>query len=363
MAAAFGALNPAPEGTHPIGWCAARRLTFSILLTICVFPYNVQNMENIRKPVDIIELDDDAKRQYIDARTAFQAWEAARDAAREVRGGMYWRRTGKTEYLIRTSRSNAQKSLGPRTAETEAICASFVDRKNSAESRQSSLRQALLRHQKLNRVLHVGRAPAIVVKILSVLSAAGIAEYFTVVGTHALYAFETAAGVRIADASAMETRDVDLLWDTRKRVQFVTRMKFQRSSMVGLLRKVDPTFAVRDDQLYTATNGAGFEVDILRREVEDGDPHPVRLSDDEDDFWVVQARNAGALLNAPSFSSVIVSTSGHMARMNTVSPPAFSEFKRWLAEQRDRDPLKRSRDRRQAELVNALVDEYLPHLR
>lgn len=320
-------------------------------------------MENIRKLVDIIELDDDAKRQYIDAKTVFEAWEAAHKAASNVRGGMYWRRTGQIEYLIRTSRSNAQKSLGPRTAETEAMYNKFFETKNSAEARQSSLRQALNRHQKLNRVLHVGRAPAIVVEILNVLSTAGLSEHFTVVGTHALYAFETAAGVRIADASAMETRDVDLLWDTRKRVQFVTQLNFQGSSLVRLLQKVDPTFAIRHDQRYTATNRKGFEVDILRREAEEGDPRAIRLSDDEDDFWVVQARNASMLLNAPRFSSVIAATSGHMARMNTITPVEFSKFKRWLAEQRDRDPLKRSRDRRQAELVDGLIDEYLPQLR
>ncbi len=320
-------------------------------------------MKNIRKSVDIIELDDDAKRQYIDAKTVFEAWETARNAASNVRGGMYWRRTRKIEYLIRTSRSNAQKSLGPRTAETEAIYNKFFEMKNSAEARQASLRQALNRHQKLNRVLHVGRVPPIVVEILNVLSTAGLSEHFTVVGTHALYAFETAAGVRIADTSAMETRDVDLLWDTRKRVQFVSQMNFQGSSLVGLLRQVDPTFAIRHDQRYTATNRKGFEVDILRREAEEGDPLAIRLSDDEDDFWVVQARNANMLLNAPRFSSVIADTSGQMARMNTITPVAFSEFKRWLAEQRDRDPLKRSRDRRQAELVDVLVDDYLPQVR
>ena len=133
--------------------------------------------------------------------------------------------------------------------------------------------------------------------------------------------------------------------------------------MVGLLQKVDPTFAVREDQKYTATNSKGFEVDIIRREVEGNDPHPVRLSDAEDDFWVTQARNAGALLSAPRFSSVIVSTSGYMARMNTISPVVFSQFKRWMSEQPDRDPLKRSRDVRQAEVVDALIGEYFPHLR
>lgn len=319
-------------------------------------------MENVPKYLELMEIDDDAKRQYIDAKTAFQAWEEARKASKEVRGGMYWKHGNRTDYLIRTSPTNSQKSLGPRTAETEAIYDKFFARKTAAEAREASLRDTVHRHQRLNRALHVGRSPTIVVEILNAIATAGLSDYFTVVGTHSLYAFEMTAGVRIMDSSAMETRDVDLLWDTRKRVQFVSDMKLQGTSMVSLLQKVDPTFEIRQDQKYTATNSKGFEVDIIRREVEGNDPHPVRLTDSEDDFWVTPARNAGILLSAPHFSSIIVSTSGHMARMNTISPVVFSQFKRWMAEQPDRDPLKRSRDIRQATVVDALVAEYLPHL-
>ena len=39
---------------------------------------------------------------------------------------------------------------------------------------------------------------------------------------------------------------------------------------------------------------------------------------------------------------------------------SFVAFKRWLAAQRDRDPLKRQRDGLQADAVQKLVDEYLP---
>jgi hypothetical protein len=68
------------------------------------------------------------------------------------------------------------------------------------------------------------------------------------------------------------------------------------------------------------------------------------------------------LLSAPRFSSVIVSSAGYMARMNTISPVVFSRFKRWLSEQDDRENLKRTRDKRQADVVDLLVEEYLPHL-
>lgn len=317
-------------------------------------------MENVPKSLCFLEIDDAAKRQYIDSVSVFRAWEEASKAAQEVRGGMYWKRSGQAEYLIRTSPSNSQKSLGPKSAETEAIHQGFFARKSALEQREADLRDRVQLNQRLNRALHVGRVPVIVVDILNMLAAHGMSEYFTVVGTHALYAYESAAGVRIVDGSAMETQDIDLLWDVRKRLQFMGEMKILGSSMIGLLKKVDPTFVVRADQRCTATNSKGFEVDILRREVEENDPHPVRLSEAEDDFWVTQARKAGVLLSSPRFSSVIVSTTGRMARMNTISPNVFVQFKRWLAEQPDRDPLKRSRDRRQADVVAALMEEYFP---
>lgn len=317
-------------------------------------------MSIIPKSPDIQELDDDAKRQYINSRSVFTALEDARHAAQEVRGGMYWKQGGKTDYLIRTSPSNSQKSLGPRNSSTEEIYAKFLARKKIVEAREKSLRSSLEQHQRLNRALRVGRAPGIVVEILNGIEEAGLSTYFTVVGTHALYAYEIEAGVRITDTAAMETHAVDPLWGSTKRVQFISDLKFQGTSMVGLLRKIDPTFVVRGDQRYTAVNAKGFEVDIIRREAKQQDPNPMRLSDDEDDFLVVQARRADTLLNAEKFSSIIVAANGRMARMNTISPVVFIDFKRWLSEQEDREPLKRTRDLRQSEVVEQIVQGYLP---
>jgi hypothetical protein len=319
-------------------------------------------MEFIPKPPAFEDIGDDARRQYIDARATFEALEAAQAQAGAVRGGMYWKTQGGADYLVRTSVRNAQKSLGPRSAETEAIHASFMQRKVAVESRVKELSETLVRHQRMNRALFVGRVPTIVIDILQTLQRSGVAEHFTVVGTHALYAYEAAAGVRV-ESAAVATRDVDLLWDTRKRFKLATQLKRLDSSMLALLRKADKTFELRRDQLYTAVNSSGFEVDILRREAQEQDPHPVRLTEFEEDFWVVQAPNAEQLVSAPRFSSVVVGTTGHMARMNTVHPLAFVAFKRWLAARPDRDPLKRSRDELQADTVERLVDEYLPHLK
>lgn len=312
------------------------------------------------------ELRPTASRQYIDAVSVFEAHEEALAEAAQVRGGMYWHkgRAGAPEkqYLVRTSAGGGEKSLGPRSPESELVFERFQERKRRSNERLAGLNAALVDQQRLNRALRVGRVDAIVVGILGRLAASTLAEHFRVVGTHALYAYEAAAGV-VFDNDAVATRDIDLLWDVRKRIRFTTVLKGLNSTMLGVLQQVDPTFRIRKAQKYTAVNKDGFEVDILRREQHEGDPHPVQLSADVDDFWVVQARNAHLLQDAEAFSAVVVASSGAMARMNTLHPLAFVHFKRWMGEQPDRDALKRRRDLLQADVVEELVTTRLPHLR
>jgi len=319
-------------------------------------------MRNIPKKYLITEISEDARRQYIDAKATFKAWESARDEAAQVRGGMYWKEQDGNHYLIRTSTMNSQKSLGPRSAKTIGIYEKFKVRKEEAEQRLANLTEQLKRHQKMNRALDVGRAPRLLVETLTRLSKSGLSKHFTVIGTHALYAYEAESGTRIGEVAAMTTRDIDLLWDTRRRIQFATHMKRMGASMLGILKKVDSTFKLIDGQRYTAVNDEGFEIDIIRREAKDIDPHPLRLTEAEEEFSAVQAKNAGQLLDSQRFSSIIVSTSGHMARMETIDPLVFAKFKRWRANQPGRDTLRRKRDTLQAEVVEELTEKYLPHL-
>jgi hypothetical protein len=201
--------------------------------------------------------------------------------------------------------------------------------------------------------------PSLVIDVLNVIYEAGLSQHFTVVGTHALYAYETAAGVRITPG-ALATQDVDILWDARKRVKFFTSMARLNTSMLSILQRADPTFQRRDDQLSTAINSKGFEVDFLRRQAEGDDLHPVQLSADEYDLWAVQATNASLLTSAPRFEQVVASVSGKMARMVTIDPAVFVKFKRWMAEQATTRPAaKRRRDILQAGIVQALLDEKL----
>ena len=309
--------------------------------------------------LEIVDLPEDSIRQYIDAKSAFTALEQAKLRSAEFRGGMVWKAVKGKEYLVRTTTRGGQTGLGAKSTETEAIYDKFTAGKARAAELSSGLKQAAVKHQRLNRALRVGRTPNISIDILLGLSEAGLSDKFTIIGTNALYAYETAAGVRLNEAH-LATRDVDLLWDNRKKLSLFTQENRLAGGMLGFLQGIDSSFTLRDDQLYTAVNKDGYEVDILRRMGHGSDAEPGRFSALTDDFWVVKARNADWLLSAPKFSEVVVGVNGKMARMNTVDPRAFALFKLWMSDQSDREPGKRIRDASQARIVVDLINSYLP---
>lgn len=307
--------------------------------------------------MDFIPLPDSTARRVIDASTVFTEHRRVQMAARAYAGGMYWKRQGGYEYLVKTHPDNRQTRIGPRSAETEATLAEFSTRKTALTTRLQSLRAALTEAERMNKALKAGRTPALVVRLLQTLDDAGLSAHFTVVGTHALYACETAAGVRMVQG-ALTTQDVYLLWDARKRVRFFTDLARVDSSVLKVLRRADKSFERKAGQNETAINDKGFEVDFLRRQPEGDDPHPFRFSDDAGDLWPVQALRASVLRTAPRFSHLVIAATGAMAMMHTIAPSTFVAFKRWMAEAAPQRPEpKRRRDARQATIVATLIDQ------
>ncbi|NNM65696.1 MAG: hypothetical protein HKL99_14025 [Burkholderiales bacterium] len=310
----------------------------------------------------VIEFSDNQIRQAVDAEAAFLAWRDARRAAQEVRGTMFWREQSGRQYLIRRSTTGGQTSLGPRSLETEALFERFTARKSSTESREKALRERLEEHRRMNRALGLGRMSSTVVDVLSALDSHGLADQFRVVGTHALFAYAAAARVHLS-ADATATQDVDLLFDMRRRVKFVRTMAAADKSLLQVIRSADSTFELRPDQLYTAANARGFEVDVIRRVATGEDPYPMRMSEAEDDFWAAQVDSGDRLQDGGLMNQVVIATNGAMALMRTVSPGVFCKVKLAVASNSDRDPGKARRDRAQADLVRSLVANYLPQWR
>jgi len=317
-------------------------------------------MKNSYENLAFVELTEAQTRQYIDAEASWRALEDAQTAAAEVRGSMMWRMQTGRRYLIRVAAFGAQTSLGPHSPENEQIYERFMARKVAVQARQKQLRQTVAQHIRVNRALRVGRVPNVVVNTLNALADAGLQQHFLTVGTHALYAYETACGVRV-QTEATATQDIDLLLDTRKYLSFATTLQRLDTSLLGIFQKVDKTFVLRDDQKYTAVNAAGFEIDVIRRAAHSAagtDPHPLRVSKFEEDFWAVQVPSGQAMLDGGRFTQVVVATNGSMATMYAPSPESFVRIKTALSQRHDRDPLKSRKDLLQAQVVRKLLDEY-----
>jgi hypothetical protein len=311
-----------------------------------------------------LELSEQQKRQFLDAEAVFEALERAEAEARRHSGSMFWREQAGRKYLIRMSANSRQKSLGTHSQETQQLFERFTKRKTDVEQRVKQLRHEADTWRRMNKALRVGRTPDLLVDVLNVLARAGVAEHFLVVGTNALYAYETAAGVRFPN-EAMATRDADFLFDTRQRAEFVEVMKEKRMSFLDLLRKADKSFERHETDSHTAVNSKGYQIDLIRRfpsDPEDANEHPVRMTEHEDDLWAVRASMGEKLLSSQRFSQVTAATNGTMARITTVHPVAFARIKRELAKDPKRDPLKAEKDAMQAEMVMKLVREHLPHL-
>ncbi len=310
------------------------------------------------------ELNEQQKRQLIDAEMLFSALEQAEAEAIRYRGSMFWREQDGGRYLISLSAHSRQRSHGPASPENELKYERFTQRKAEIEARLKSLRAKADEVKRMNKALRVGRTPDILIDVLNAMMRYGVAEHFLVVGTHALFAFETAAGVRLPN-DVMATQDADLLFDTGKRAAFVEVMKDRQMSFMGILKKVDKTFERDDLDNHTARNASGYEVDLIRRfppDPEDTSEHPLQLTTEEGDLWPVRASMGQKLLSVPRFDQVVIGINGGMARMRTVHPLDFAHIKRQLSQDLPREPLKKTKDMAQAMMIEQLVHEYLPHL-
>ena len=69
-------------------------------------------------------------------------------------------------YLVRTSRTGAERSLGPRSPETQQAFEGFTRRKKENEERMKALQARLEQDRRVNRALRVGRVEPLVVKLL-----------------------------------------------------------------------------------------------------------------------------------------------------------------------------------------------------
>ncbi len=291
-----------------------------------------------------------------------QLYENYRVALRHAAGhryGMRWKSVRGIEYLFRDhdARGNG-KSLGPRSSETEATLAAFLQGREAANQRLVDIRAAINEQARLNKALRLTRVPRVIARILRELDAADLNKSFTVLGTQALFGYEAAGGVQFL-VELLASGDIDLLYDNRQKITLVSS-KLDGQGLLGLLKRADRSFECIRKRGFRAANAGQFMVDLIipPRGMHDSDP----VSFAADDLVAAEVPGLQWLLNAPKIDTVAIDEAGWPAPVRVPDPRAFALHKVWLANRPDRDPKKKPRDLAQAQAVAALVREYMPHL-
>ena len=309
-------------------------------------------------------MNDNQRRVFIDTVQLYEALGAALQKQRSYKGGMHWKKAKGREYLFRSlDRYGYGKSLGPRSEETEKILADFRLAKQQAKSRVSALQDRLKEQARFCKAALIQRVPRTVAAILRMLDRFNIlGRNVIVIGTNAMYAYEAAAGV-FFDNSMMSTKDVDILWDTRRKLTLVTNSNRKPDGLLGIIRKADRSFELVRSGDFRAVNRDGYMVDLIKplpKKIMEREP--IRIGDAED-LKAVEIRNLYWLISSPKFEQIVIGDDGRPSPITVPDPRAFALHKFWLSKQDDREPVKKQRDHGQSKAVGKLVIEHLPQYR
>ena len=311
------------------------------------------------------ELNNESRQRLIDVQQRADALRAVRIELRHrFAGSMAWKIRAGRAYLYRRT-AHAERSLGARSPETEAIHAAFTTGKAAAEGREFGLKRALEDMARVNRAMGLGRVPRLVARILRRLDDAGVlGEQVCVVGTNALFAYEAHAGLRFA-SDLLATGDIDIALDARRNLGLAART--MPEGLLGLLRKVDASFAQRAAGAFTAVNASGLMVDLITPEPKNpflvaprGHRHlgGGRAISAVEDVTAVEVPRLEMIVDAPRFSSIAVAEDGLPVWISVADPRWWAAHKLWLATEASREPLKRKRDRDQGVAVAAILAGY-----
>lgn len=295
-------------------------------------------------------------KHFQDAVQSLEGYELARASLAPYQGWMYFKKVGSREYLFHAvDRHNNGKSLGARSPEAEARLARWHTEKEAALRAFETATQSFEEQRRLTKAMRLGRFPKEAAKLMRYLERAGVADRFAVIGTHALYAYESMADVRFV-SNLTATKDCDLLWDSRQKIVFMEIDGEPVEGLMALLKKVDKTFTKNSERSFQAVNANGFAVEILRPE----EPREPLLIAENDGINPIHLKGLEYLLSAPWTTEVVISDDHYPLKLRVPDPAVFALHKLWVADQPDRRPGKARRDREQARAVARLIRERLP---
>jgi hypothetical protein len=287
---------------------------------------------------------------------AHESYLSALKSGRPLKGGMHWKKIKGKDYLYKyRDRYGNGESLGPRSPETERRFTEFGRERHELATLLASHREELATAARFCRAALIHRVPELVIKIVRRLEMDGLmGAAVTVIGTHALNAYEFAAGVFI------DVPKGSPFWSgAAQKLTLAAARPISADDLLRLLRQADRSFQPLHGNGFQAVNKAGFLVRLAR-------PPALRVQTKaaSHDALVpavpAESGDLAALLLAPGFSQVVIGKRGTPATLVVPDPRALALHKLWLSQQEDREPAKRSQDRAQAMVLAEMILRYLP---
>jgi len=304
-----------------------------------------------------IELHEEQVRESIDSKQMLEAFEDALSRSNKFKGSMAWKEVNGKSYLYRKQNSYAEwKSLGPDSEESRAKYSAFMEGKAEAKERLSSIKDNMDMRAKFAKAVGINRVSVLVANLCRYMEKSGLIGSVSVVGTNAIYAYESMAGCQVV-SGLLATRDLDFLWDSKKKINLIVEENV--SGFMDVLKKVDKSFE-RSKDLYRAINKDGFMVDLIKAEQKD---MRVKDRDQLGDMYDLKASGIGSLrwlISSPKVHAISIDRQGYPFRISVPDPRCFAIHKLWLSERPDREPAKAKRDYEQAIAVADLILERLP---
>jgi len=290
---------------------------------------------------------DEQLRAAINLADAYEAWLPLARAEPAYSDRLLWKTVAGRQYLyrIRDRRGNGT-SLGPRGPETERLYTEYQGAKTGLRDRVARLSPTLDQAAAVYRAL---RLPMIDSYAGSLLRELDLRELLgpvvMAVGTTATAAYQLEAASTF-DTPAHATRDIDLTW--------VARQPPDGPVLWEALATFDDTFVVNQERTFQARNRDAREIELLvgmeRAGSVLGEPlRPIPLPEQD---WLYRGR---------PLRRIVTGLDSRPAPLVVPDPRWFALHKRWLSDKPGRDPLKRPKDRHQAQMVWAAVRERMPH--
>ena len=299
------------------------------------------------------------RKQYINSKQVYEYYiEKKNEYFMNYNLSMYWRKSKEKEYLTKKhSSSDRVTSLGVKNEETIKIYEDFLQHKSFLKEELSLLEAKLEKIRKLNKIEFLTRVPSALIEIYQKINELKLDDKMILIGTNALYAYESHCALFIEDEQ-LATEDIDLLAKESKELSVIFREVLPKGKLTSFVKLIDKSFEQDKKLPYRFRNKKGVLLEIISPT----NSKKIVKKNIFMDILDLEMEGMQWLENSRIFKSMVVGENGKIAILSTIHPLEYAVYKHWLSSQLSRNVHKKNRDFQQSELVTKLIKEYMVNI-